>query len=299
MNHGLFEHHQIKVEPIRFYQAQPQQLHPLQQPYRPGEHLSPQLSLMSEPSTPTCDIKDEVMSEGTLSGDGSTAASMPSAPPANKMQTCKVCGKVLSSSSSYYVHMKLHSGHKPFQCTVCEAAFCRKPYLEVHMRVHTGERPFQCDQCQKRFTQKSSLNTHKRVHTGERPYACEICDKRFAVKSYVIAHRWSHVSDRPISCDRCQMTFTSKSQYALHLRTHNSNICYECTVCGRTFAKDSYLIRHHYRAHSQDPFILTQGTVRGVPHKAIDLINKYGAGMGNQGQGQPSGGMEGPPGKNT
>lgn len=57
----------------------------------------------------------------------------------SKPQACKVCGKMLSSASSYYVHMKLHSGTKPFACTVCEAAFCRKPYLEVHMRTHTGK----------------------------------------------------------------------------------------------------------------------------------------------------------------
>lgn len=48
-----------------------------------------------------------------------------------KTQVCKVCGKVLSSASSYYVHMKSHSDTKPFQCTQCEVAFCRKPYLEV------------------------------------------------------------------------------------------------------------------------------------------------------------------------
>jgi hypothetical protein len=36
----------------------------------------------------------------------------------SKPQACKVCGKMLSSASSYYVHLKLHSGTKPFQCTV-------------------------------------------------------------------------------------------------------------------------------------------------------------------------------------
>lgn len=39
-----------------------------------------------------------------------------SSPRGSKPQACKVCGKVLSSASSYYVHMKLHSGTKPFQC---------------------------------------------------------------------------------------------------------------------------------------------------------------------------------------
>lgn len=166
-----------------------------------------------------------------------------------KPQPCKVCGKVLSSASSYYVHMKLHSGNKPYHCTICEASFCRKPYLEVHMRTHTGERPFQCELCLKRFTQKSSLNTHKRVHTGERPYACDICQKRFAVKSYVTAHRWSHVAEKPLVCDRCSLTFTSKSQFAIHIRTHTASTTYECNICGRTFVRDSYLIRHQNRVH--------------------------------------------------
>ncbi|KAJ9579061.1 hypothetical protein L9F63_024831, partial [Diploptera punctata] len=64
-----------------------------------------------------------------------TAASPPEQPQTkpetvsrSKPQACKVCGKILSSASSYYVHMKLHSGSKPFQCTACEASFCRKPY---------------------------------------------------------------------------------------------------------------------------------------------------------------------------
>lgn len=77
------------------------------------------------------------------------------------------------------VHMQAHPSKDSnlillsdlvFRQQVCDAAFCRKPYLEVHMRTHTGERPFQCDLCLKRFSQKSSLNTHKRIHTGQSPF---------------------------------------------------------------------------------------------------------------------------------
>ena len=50
-----------------------------------------------------------------------------------KTHSCYVCGKVLSSTSSYYVHMKQHSGHKPYHCPMCDVSFCRKPYLEVNI----------------------------------------------------------------------------------------------------------------------------------------------------------------------
>ncbi|KAF9416795.1 hypothetical protein HW555_005925 [Spodoptera exigua] len=158
--------------------------------------------------------------------------------PRSKPQACKVCGKVLSSASSYYVHMKLHSGNKPFQCTVCDAAFCRKPYLEVHMRTHTGERPFQCDLCLKRFTQKSSLNTHKRVHTDEhmralmvkdRPYKCDLCQMRFTQSSSLNRHKKIHTEehrrallakDRPYQCGICFVRFTQKSSLGRHGKIH-------------------------------------------------------------------------------
>ncbi|XP_055681479.1 zinc finger protein 41-like isoform X20 [Lutzomyia longipalpis] len=273
----MFEQ-QIKSEPMGFYSTcppPPQMGQPL--PPRSVEQANEQtvISLQDDkdnsmqpqslivpqpPDTPMSNVSDVAKPElpqssshgmqHSMSGQSNSATGTHTS--RSKPQACKVCGKILSSASSYYVHMKLHSGTKPFQCTVCEAAFCRKPYLEVHMRTHTGERPFQCDLCMKRFSQKSSLNTHKRIHTGERPYACDICNKTFAVKSYVTAHRWSHVSEKPLSCDRCSMTFTSKSQFAIHIRTHSAGQNYECNICGRTFIRDSYLIRHHNRVHREN-----------------------------------------------
>jgi hypothetical protein len=42
--------------------------------------------------------------------------------------------------------------------------FGRGSSLNVHMRVHTGVKPFKCDICNKFFSEKSNLKTHIKKH---------------------------------------------------------------------------------------------------------------------------------------
>lgn len=50
---------------------------------------------------------------------------------------CRFCGKIFGSDSALQIHLRSHTGERPFVCRVCGSRFTTKGNLKVHYQRHT------------------------------------------------------------------------------------------------------------------------------------------------------------------